>query len=143
MGVILYRWSGGVFRVWKKWGPHPKNPHTRDETCGCAFTSRACIFTRILMKILLVNKNYLMSLSLDKDPSIGWGDIALFVTLYNLEDEILGVFSSWIIAKSKLSIWPLEMVILIILFDNLDLKPAIGKKRRRNEAFVGFTRVMR
>ena len=67
------------------------------------------------MKILLVNKNYLMSLSLDKDPSIGWGDIALFVTLYNLEDEILGVFSSWIIATfcseildqsgNKIKIW--------------------------------------
>ena len=51
---------------------------------------------------------YLMSFKFHKDPSFCWGHIALFVTLYNLEVKILGLFSFWIIAKSKISFLPLR-----------------------------------
>ena len=42
-----------------------------------------------------------LNLKFHNDQSFRWGDIALFATLYNLEVKILGLFSSWIIAKSK------------------------------------------
>ena len=84
------------------------------------------------VKYLLVNY-YLMNLSIKfyKDRSFRWGDITLFVTLYNLEVEIFSVFSFWILAKSRLSFKPLEMVNIIILFDNINQKPAIEKITRR------------
>ena len=54
----------------------------------------ARIFPQILMKIWLVVDYYLMSISLKfhKDPSFRRGDIALLVTLYNLEVKMLGFF---------------------------------------------------
>ena len=42
-----------------------------------------------------------LSLKFHTDPSFCWGDIPLFVTVYNLENKTLGFFSSWIMAKSK------------------------------------------
>ena len=49
---------------------------------------------QIFKKFFLVVKYYFMSYSLKfyKDPSFRWGDIALLVTLYNLEVKMLGFF---------------------------------------------------
>ena len=61
---------------------------------------------RIFTKILLVLNFY--SSKFHKDLSSRCGYIPLFITIYNTEDKTLGVFSSWIMAKSKtiiLSFW--------------------------------------
>ena len=58
------------------------NARTRDEMCTHAFATRV---HASLHGSLLVVSYYLMSLSFKfhKDPIFLWGEIALFVTLYN------------------------------------------------------------
>ena len=55
----------------------------------------ACIFTDYHQKNFFVLSYSLMTLSLkfQKDPRFGWGDIQLFVPLYNIELTILSFFS--------------------------------------------------
>ena len=57
------------------------------------------------MFVFLTGQNFARNLSFKfhKDQSFRWGDIAHFVTLYNLEVKIFFFFSSWIIAKSIFS----------------------------------------
>ena len=52
--------------------------------------------------------SYELKFDIHKDLSFRWGDIALVVTLYNLEVKILGLFSSWIIAQSEICFLPLK-----------------------------------
>ena len=65
---------------------------------ACVYNSCARMSAWIFTNTFLVKNFPLMSLSLKfhKDPSFCWGDIALFVTLNNLEVKLLGV-SPWII----------------------------------------------
>ena len=55
------------------------------------YGSYARVRVRIFTKKNLVVKSYLMNLSFKfrKDPSFRWGDIPLFVTVYDLELKIL------------------------------------------------------
>ena len=56
------------------------------------YGSYARVRARIFTKKNLVVKSYLMNLSFKfcQDPSFRWGDIPLFVTVYDLELEIKG-----------------------------------------------------
>ena len=69
--------------------------------CICTFTPRARIFEHVSS---LVVHCHCMSLRIKfhEDPTISWGDIPLFVTLHNFENEKKNCFfTSKIIAKSK------------------------------------------
>ena len=66
---------------------YPQDQKARARDYG----SYARVRARIFMKFFLVINWYLMSLSFKfcKDPSFCWGDIPLFVTVYDLELKIL------------------------------------------------------
>ena len=61
------------------------------------------VYGKDIYENLVGSQDYLINISMQfhKAPCFLWGDIALLVTLYNLDVKILGFFSSWIIAKSK------------------------------------------
>ena len=63
----------------------------RQNICERVYDSYAQVRARIFTKKNLVVKSYLMNLSFKfpKDPSFRWGDIPLFVTVYDLELKIL------------------------------------------------------
>ena len=75
----------------------------------CTFTPCVCAFVHayVLMKIYLLVSWCLMSLSLklDRDPSISWGDIQLFVTLNNLENNKKAMFCIQIHTGGILTFW--------------------------------------
>ena len=73
-------------------GGHPPTPTTRLGVPSLNLTTRT--YALIIMKIMLVVNYYLISLSFKfhKDQSFCYGDIALFVTLYNLEVKIFRAF---------------------------------------------------
>ena len=58
---------------------------------------------RIFTKNNLMVKSYLMNLNFKfrKDPSFRWGDIPLFVTMYNLEDKTIVFFQPELGSKVK------------------------------------------
>ena len=98
-----------------------QNVHAR--VYGSCARVRAWIFT----KNNLVVTSYLMSLSFKfhKDPSFRWGDIPLFVTMYDLELKILSFSKP---QKNSIlcgKICPLEIVKLIILLDIMHWTPFI------------------
>ena len=79
----------------------PKRACARFVACLCLYTPQnvhariyswcARVCAQIFMKRNLIVTSYLMSLNFKfrKDPSFFWGDIPLFVTLYDLKVKIL------------------------------------------------------
>ena len=72
-----------------------KRARARFIASARVYDSCALICAQIFLKCLLVVYYYLLSLSFKfhKDPSYHWGDITLFVTLYNFEVKIAFFFS--------------------------------------------------
>ena len=68
-----------------------KRARARQNICARVYDSYAHVRARIFTKKNLVVNFYLMNLSFKfhKDPSFRWGDIPLFVTVYDLELKIL------------------------------------------------------
>ena len=102
--------------------------------------------TDLYKKNLLIT-SYLMrkSLKFRKDPSFRWGEISLFVTIYDLDLKFLS-FSK----PQKNAILSGKKRTLRIIFFNFFLMrtvrspwSAIRKKRFRNPTFIGLTRVSR
>ena len=87
----------------------------------------ARIYAPIFMKIFFVVSLCPMNLSLfRKDPSFSWGDISLFVTLYNLELKISS-FSNLpknaILSSKKCN---LRFIFFKFFYDNNIKKPFVG-----------------
>ena len=68
-----------------------KGARSRQNVNACVYGSCACVRAQIFTKKHLVVTSYLMSLSFKfcKDPSFRWGDIPLFVTMYDYELKLL------------------------------------------------------
>ena len=84
------------------------------------YGSYARVRARIFTKKNLVVKSYLMNLSFKfrKDPSFRWGDILLFVTMYDLELKILSFSKppkNAILSAKKRT---LRFIFFNIFFDN-------------------------
>ena len=91
------------------------------------YSSYARVRARIFTKIFLVINSYLMSLSFKfrQDPSFRWGDIPLFVTVYDLELKILSFSNpskNAILSGKKRT---LRFIFFKNFFDNNTLKPFI------------------
>ena len=104
---------------------------------------RARIFTKIntLITLHLIRK----SLKFRKDPSFRWGDIPLFVTMYDLELKTL------LFSKTKITVIlsNKKQTLRIIFFYFFLMKTvnspwsATSKKQIRIRTFIGLTRVSR
>ena len=73
-------------------------------------------------------------LKFQKDPSFRWGDIQLFVTVYDLENKTLGVFHHELWPKAKKLFWlfgtPLSLFLIQLSINNLNLY-----RRKKNMQF--------
>ena len=71
--------------------PIHKRARARQNICASVYHSYVRVRARIFTEKNFVVKSYLMNLSFKfrKDPSFRWGDIPLFVTMYDLELKIL------------------------------------------------------
>ena len=68
-----------------------KGVRARQNAKARVYGSYACVRAQIFTKKHLVVISYLMSLSFKfcKDPTFRWGDIPLFVTMYDYEPKLL------------------------------------------------------
>ena len=68
-----------------------KGVRARQNAKARVYGSYACVRAQIFTKKHLVVISYLMSLSFKfcKDPTFYWGDIPLFVTMYDYEPKLL------------------------------------------------------
>ena len=104
-----------------------KCAHARFAASVRVFGSYARVRARIFTKKNLVVKFYLVNLSLKfrKDPSFRWGDIPLFVTVYDLELRILSFSNpskNAILSGKKRT---LRFIFFKKIFDNNTQKPFI------------------
>ena len=76
------------------------------------------------------------SLNFDKDQSISWGDIPIFMTSNNLENNKKGIFASKIIAQNKggiLNFWDTFLNMFAFIFSTL---PLIERTQKDSLFFV-------
>ena len=113
-----------------------------DQSNFSKWHNDSCVRIYAPINCYLIN----ISLKFHKDLSFPWGDIALFVTLYNLDVKIFGVF--FILNYSQKLTKYLHprngqpnYFIWLSWLEACDWKNK--KKRLRNPTFIGFTRVMR
>ena len=88
--------------------------------CARVYDSYVHVRARIFMKKNLVVESYLINLSFKfrKDPTFRWGDIPLFVTMYDLELKILSFSKppkNAILSAKKCT---LRFIFFNIFFDN-------------------------
>ena len=124
-----------------------KRARARFAASARVYSSCARVRARILTKINVLINSYLIrkSLKFRKDPSFRWGDIWLFVTMYDLDLKFLS-FSK----TRKSAILSGKKRTLRIIFFNFflmrtvrSLWSAICKKRFRNPTYIDLTRVNR
>ena len=97
-----------------------KRARARQNICARVYNSYAHVRARIFTKKNLVVKSYLVNLSFKfrKDPSFRWGDIQLFVTVYDLELKIISFSKppkNAILSAKKRT---LRFIFFNIFFDN-------------------------
>ena len=120
------------------------NARARDKTFALAITTRnrTCVHGS-----LLVINSYHMSLNFKfrKDPRFCWGDIPVFVTMYDLELKILSFSNppknAILSGKKRTLRFIFFKFFLIIIFKNLLSDKQ--KKRFENPTFISLTRVSR
>ena len=92
-----------------------KRARARFAASARVYGSYARVRARIFTKINALINSYLMrkSLKFRKDPSFGWGDISLFVTMYDLDRKC----SSFLKTKKNAILSDKKRTLIFIFFN--------------------------